>query len=184
MKLATLVALSVSLLLAGPSWAADWDKITINDLKGKPLELKKSKVLVVANIASRCGYTPQLEELQKLHDKYKAKGLQVVGFPSNDFRQEPLEGEEIAKFCNLKYNVAFPITKKGHVKGKEIHPLYQYLTSNAAKKGPVSWNFEKFVVRTSDGKVVGRFKSGVKPLDTELTKVVEKELAASGKKSH
>lgn len=138
----------------------------------------KGKVILLVNIASQCGYTPQLDDLQKLHEKYSEKGLVVVGVPSNDFGGQTPEGDkEMKKFCRLRYGVKFPLLSKGVVIGKEKRDLYKYLTEKSPKlyRGAVAWNFEKFLI-SKDGSVVGRFKSSVKPLDSELVKSIESQL--------
>lgn len=147
-------------------------------LRGKPLALEqfKGKVLLVVNTASKCGFTGQYDGLEKIHKKYGKKGLAVIGFPSNDFGgQEPGSEEEIAKFCKFNYGVTFPMSKKVTVNGKGQHPIYRHLTTQASEKGPVSWNFEKFLVDRK-GQVVGRFKSKVTPESKELTDAIEKLL--------
>ncbi len=157
---------------------SDLYKIQTKNVKNKAIDFSayKGKAVLFVNTASRCGYTPQFEGLQKVHDKYKAKGFEVVGFPTNDFRQEDMEGEKIAEFCKLNYGVNFTILKKGHVNGKDRHPLYHYLIKNSSTPSEdVSWNFEKFLV-DKNGKVVGRFKSGVGPNSSELINSIEKVL--------
>lgn len=141
-----------------------------------PLSTYKGKVAVVVNTASQCGYTPQYKDLEALYAKYKEKGLVVLGFPSNDFGgQEPGSDAEIKKFCELKYKVTFPMFSKSKVIGPDKQPIYQFLTTSAAEKGEVSWNFEKFLI-DRNGKVVGRYKSKVTPLSPELTGAIEKLL--------
>ena len=139
----------------------------------------KGKVLLVVNVASKCGFTPQYEGLEALNRKYKDQGLQVVGFPCNDYKsQEPGTIDEIKTFCKTKYDVTFPIYGKLHTIGAEQSPLYKYLTgAGSTNPGDVKWNFEKFVI-SRDGKVTARFPSKVKPDAPELTAAVEKELAA------
>ncbi len=141
--------------------------VKMSDFKGKPV--------LLVNIATRCGYTGQLEGLEKLHDKYKEKGLQVVGIPSNDFGgQTPESNEEVVKFCKLNYDVSFPVMNKEVVKGDSKIPLVAYLVDQTGKED-IAWNFEKFLV-DKNGKVVSRFKSGVEPLSAELTQKVEEVL--------
>lgn len=145
------------------------------DGKKTPLSAYAGKVAVVVNTASKCGYTPQYKDLEALYEKYKDKGLVVLGFPSNDFgAQEPGTNAEIKKFCDLNFKVSFPLFAKNPVKGTEKQPVYQYLTekTDAKLQGDISWNFEKFVV-DKNGTVVARYKSAVKPLDSELEKTVE-----------
>jgi glutathione peroxidase len=136
----------------------------------------KGKVLLLVNVASKCGYTPQYEGLQALYSKYKDQGLVVLGFPANNFgAQEPGSNEEIKQFCTLKYNVSFPLFAKISVKGTDIHPLYQYLTTHPQFGGDIKWNFGKFLVGR-DGKVLARFESADKPEGEKMTQAVEQAL--------
>jgi glutathione peroxidase len=140
----------------------------------------KGKVVLLVNVASKCGYTPQYKALEALHEKYGTEGLAVVGVPCNQFgNQEPGTAEEIAEFCTKNYGVTFDMLAKVDVKGKESAPLYKHITSkktNPEFAGTVGWNFEKFLFNR-DGKVVARFKSKVKPDSAELIDAIEKELA-------
>jgi len=154
---------------------------TLNSIDGKatPLASYKGKVLLLVNVASKCGYTPQYAGLQSLYAKYKDKGLVIVGVPANNFGgQEPGTNEEIKTFCSRNYNVTFPIMSKVSVKGSDATPLYQYLTDKAANPavgGDVKWNFTKFLVG-KDGKPVQRFEPGVSPDSPELAQAIEKAL--------
>jgi glutathione peroxidase len=146
--------------------------LVVTDIDGKKVDLKsyRGTALLVVNVASECGYTPQYAELQQLHQRYKDRGFTVLGFPSNDYGgQEPGDGAEIKKFASSEYGVTFPLFEKVHTSGKEMCPLYQKLTS---AKGGVKWNFTKFLVDTN-GVVVAKFDSGTTPLSTELTSAVE-----------
>ena len=148
-------------------------------LDGKPVDLAsfQGKVVVVVNVASRCGATPQYAGLQKLYETYKDRGLVVIGFPANDFgAQEPGTDAQIAEFCSSKYAVTFPMFSKITVKGPGKVALYQSLTESADPKGEVAWNFEKFLIG-KDGSVIGRFKSGVAPESPDLAKAIEAALA-------
>ncbi|MEZ6135322.1 MAG: glutathione peroxidase [Pirellulaceae bacterium] len=142
-------------------------------------EKYKGKVVLVVNVASKCGLTPQYTELQKLHEKYHDKGLAVVGFPCNQFgKQEPGSSKEIATFCTENYGVTFDMFEKIEVNGDEACELYKQLTATEAKPvgaGKISWNFEKFLVGR-DGKVVARFSPRTTPDDKTLLGAVEKEL--------
>lgn len=155
---------------------------TVNDIGGKPVELSRYKgdVLLIVNVASKCGYTPQYADLQKLYDTYKDKGLRILAFPANDFRQQdPGSNEQIKQFCTSKYNVTFDLFAKIVVKGKDQAPLYQFLTdekANAPYGGEIQWNFTKFLVGR-DGKVVGRFEPKIKPSDAKVVKAIETELS-------
>lgn len=152
--------------------------LTVNNIDGKPTPLSafKGKVAVVVNTASQCGYTPQYKDLEALYQKYKDKGVVVLGFPSNDFGgQEPGTNAEVKQFCTLKYKTTFPLFSKNPVKGPEKQEAYRFLTEGSEKsfQGEVGWNFEKFVIN-KEGKVIARFKSGVVPLGSDLeTKVQE-----------
>jgi glutathione peroxidase len=155
---------------------------TMKDIDGKDVPLAKyqGKVLLIVNTASQCGYTPQYKELQGIYQKYKDQGFEVLAFPANEFgAQEPGSDEQIKQFCSTKYKVSFPLFSKIVVKGKGIHPLYEYLTTevtNVKHAGPIPWNFAKFVVNRK-GEVVARFEPGVKPDSSALTTVVEEALA-------
>ena len=141
----------------------------------------KGKVVLLVNVASECGYTPQYTGLQEIYEKYGKDGLVVLGVPSNEFgRQEPGTNDEIRKFCTTKYKVTFPLTGKVVIKGTGQVPLYKFLTSkdtNPKFAGDVGWNFEKFLINRK-GEVVGRFKSGVEPTSDELVKAIRSELDA------
>jgi len=148
-------------------------------IDGKAVDLGsfKGKVVLVVNVASRCGYTGQYAGLQKLYETHKDKGLVVLGFPANDFgAQEPGSDAQIADFCSSTYGVTFPMFAKITVKGPDKAPLYKALTEAADPQGEVGWNFEKFLIG-KDGAVVGRFKSGVAPDDAKLVKAIEAALS-------
>lgn len=138
----------------------------------------RGKAILVVNVASRCGYTPQYEGLQKLHETYGPKGLVVVGIPSNDFGgQEPGTAEEIRSFCDSRFGVSFPILAKVHAKGPDIAPVYATLTGETAPPiaGEVRWNFTKFLV-DKDGVPVARFEPKVEPLSEEMISAIEATL--------
>jgi len=156
--------------------ASSAHEFTLKSIDGKdvPLSTFKGKAVLFVNVASRCGYTPQYAGLEALYQKYRDRGLVVVGVPANNFGgQEPGTNEEIKEFCTRKYNVTFPMMSKVSVKGGDINPLYAWLTSSTG--GDVRWNFTKFLVG-KDGKVISRFESGVKPDAAELTGAIEKAL--------
>ncbi len=153
----------------------------LETLDGKPVQLSKykGKTLLIVNTASNCGYTKQYAGLQALNQKYKAQGLEVLGFPANNFGgQEPGSNEEIGAFCQKNFGVTFDLFAKSSVKGKDISPLFKYLTTEAKPDATdeIGWNFEKFLV-SRDGTLVSRYKSGVTPDSAELTQAVETELA-------
>jgi gluconolactonase len=154
---------------------------TVTDIDGNSVSLSQyeGKVLLVVNVASKCGFTKQYAGLQQLYEKYKDQGFVVLGFPANNFlRQEPGTDSEIKRFCTTKFNVTFPMFSKISVKGKDIHPLYQYLTSpkeNGEFGQSITWNFNKFLI-DKNGKTIGYFGSRVKPLDSKITNAVEEAL--------
>jgi glutathione peroxidase len=154
---------------------------TMKNIDGKDTKLSdyRGKVLLLVNVASKCGYTPQYEGLQAVYAKYRDQGLVVLGFPANNFGgQEPGTNEEIKQFCTMKYNVSFPMFAKISVKGADIHPLYKFLTSketNPEFGGDITWNFNKFLVDRT-GKIVARFETGEKPDGEKVTQAVETAL--------
>ena len=169
---AALVAMIGSVSMFAASNIHDF---TLNSIDGKPTSLAayKGKIVLLVNVASRCGYTPQYTGLEALYQKYKDKGLVVLGFPANNFgMQEPGTDEEIKTFCSSKYNVTFPMYSKISVKGDDAAPLYQFLTK---EKGAVKWNFTKFLTG-KDGKVIEKFDSAMKPDSAELVKAIENAL--------
>lgn len=174
-------------------------KVKKIDGKEASLDEYKGKVLLIVNVASKCGLTPQYEGLEKLYKEYREKGFAVLGFPANEFlSQEPGSNEEIQQFCTMNFGVDFPMFEKIVVKGKGQHPLYSFLTEakpNATmkeggsllarlkekgllggKSNDIKWNFEKFLVNKK-GDVVDRFSPDMDPLDPAITKAVERELA-------
>ena len=156
--------------------------IPLETLAGQPTSLREyaGRPLLIVNVASKCGLTPQYEQLQQLHERYGERGLAVLGFPSNQFAgQEPGTAEEIQEFCSTNYGVTFPLFSKIDVNGPDRHPLYAELTRTpdpGGTAGDVQWNFEKFLV-AADGKVIARFSPGVVPDDPRLVDAV-KALAA------
>lgn len=154
-------------------------EIGLKDIDGKATNLGAfaGKTILLVNVASHCGYTPQYEALEAIHEKYKDRGFTVVGVPCNDFgAQEPGSNKEIKEFCSSKYNVTFPMMDKVHVKGPEQHPLYAYLTGkDAAYPGDIKWNFGKFLIGP-DGKVLKRWDSATKPDSKEVTDAIEASL--------
>lgn len=150
-------------------------KVETADGKPKSLSDYKGQVLLIVNVASRCGYTPQYTGLEAMYRKYKDQGLRILAFPCNQFgAQEPSPIDEIVTFCSTKYDVTFDILNKIEVNGPNRSPLYAALTKTEPA-GDISWNFEKFVV-SKDGTVVGRYKSKVAPESPELVTAIEREL--------
>ena len=161
-----------------PAMSISITDVTVENAKGEPKSLGEyeGNVLLIVNVASKCGHTPQYEQLEALNRKYAKRGLRVLGFPCNDFMgQEPGTIEEIQQFCSTKYDVTFDLFNKIHVKGSDQSPLYAKLTQ-AAPAGDVSWNFEKFLVG-KDGTVVERFSPKTKPDAQEVVSAIERELA-------
>ena len=160
--------------------------MSIHDIKVRTIDGEErslgefaGKALLVVNVASKCGFTPQYEGLQKLYETYKDRGLEILGFPCNQFLgQEPGTNDEIAEFCSLNYGVSFPMFEKIDVNGDDRHPLYAELTQHSdaeGKSGDVGWNFEKFVVSPS-GEVTNRFRTPVKPEAPEVVGAIEAQL--------
>ncbi len=145
-------------------------RVRTNSGEEARLSAYAGKVILIVNTASRCGFTPQYEALESLYKKYRDSGLEILAFPCNQFlKQEPGTNKDIAEFCSLTYGVSFPIFDKIDVRGKAIHPLYRYLTSQKKRAfglKSVTWNFTKFLVNR-DGRVVGRYAPSVKPENIE-----------------
>ena len=177
----TSLVLGLVIIMAGSAVAGNIYDFTLPSIDGKPMPLAefKGKVVLVVNVASRCGYTPQYSGLESLYEKYKDQGLVIVGFPANNFSaQEPGTNEEIKAFCSRKYNVTFPMYSKVSVKGDDQTPLYQYLTKQTGPSiaGDIKWNFTKFLV-DRNGNVVERFESAVTPDSKEVVSAIEKQLS-------
>jgi len=156
---------------------------TMKDIDGKDVSLAsfKGKVVMIVNVASKCGFTRQYKGLQEIYTRYKDQGFVILGFPANNFlQQEPGTNSEIKEFCTLNYGVTFPMFSKISVIGDNIHPLYQFLTSkesNPEFSGKITWNFNKFLFNRN-GKVVNRFSSRVKPGDDKVLEGIEIALKA------
>ncbi len=181
MKLALSLALCLLTHLASAQ-TKPLTEIPLKDINGKDTSLKPyaGKVLLIVNVASQCGATPQYAGLESLHKEFGARGLVVLGFPCNDFgAQEPGTAAEIKQFCTTNYKVTFPLFEKVRIsEGSEQHPLFTALTGKGSPHpGPVTWNFSKFLVGR-DGKVAARFDTGTEPDDSALIKAIEKALAA------
>ncbi len=155
--------------------AHDFSFTTID---GKPLALKDlaGKAVLVVNVASYCGFTPQYTDLQKLHETYGSRGLVVLGVPSNDFgAQEPRGEAEIAKFCKSMYGVGFPLTTKQKVIGPDAHAFYRWIATQAGEGAAPKWNFHKYLIG-KDGSLLGAWPSRVRPGSGEITEAVETAL--------
>lgn len=190
MSLATLFVLSMTLMnpqsspnelalqAGGAPAAGSIYKFQVDDIDGKPVRLDKfaGQVLLVVNVASKCGNTPQYEGLEALYRKYRARGFSVLGFPANQFRnQEPGTNADIKAFCTERYGVTFPMFSKIVVTGPEIHPLYSWLVANAPYHDDIEWNFAKFLIDRK-GMVCGRFLPKVQPNDPALIQAIERAL--------
>ena len=157
--------------------------IPVNTLFGEPASLGdlSGKTLLVVNVASKCGLTPQYEGLERLHERYRDRGFSVVGFPCNQFGgQEPGSADQIQEFCSVNYGVSFPLFEKIDVNGPDRHPIYAELTEvpdAAGEAGDIQWNFEKFLI-SPDGKVAGRFRPQTEPEDPQLVAAIEASLPA------
>lgn len=178
----TLLALTLLAtgLIAGPATLYDF---TMDGIDGKPVPLArfKGQVVLVVNVASKCGNTPQYAALESLYRSKKPQGFSVLGFPANEFKnQEPGTNAEIYQFCIENYHVTFPMFSKIVVKGEGIAPLYQWLLANDGVEGDIDWNFAKFLIGR-DGKVLARFPAKTKP---DAPEVVERINQALAKKSH
>lgn len=180
----TLTIVMLVSMLGGFAAAKDIESVhdfTMAGIDGENIELGKykGKVLLVVNVASKCGLTPQYKGLQEIYKKYKDKGFVVLGFPANNFRkQEPGSNSEIKNFCSVNYGVEFPMFSKISVKGNDIHPLYRFLTGKAGNPkfaGEIRWNFDKFLV-DKNGKVIHRFHPKTKPGDAKVTQAIEAAL--------
>jgi glutathione peroxidase len=156
---------------------------TVKTIDGKEQKLSdyKGKVVMLVNVASRCGYTKQYTPLQAVYQKYADQGFVILGFPANNFKgQEPGTDEEIKEFCSSRYNVTFPLMSKISVAGDDKHPLYKFLTEEQTSRefaGDIGWNFTKFLV-DRNGNLIGRFATKTSPDDPKVTAAIEKALAA------
>lgn len=166
--------------LSSSSKSANVGDFIVKDINSKEVKLSdfKGKVLLIVNVASKCGFTSQYAGLQKIYETYKDQGFKVLGFPCNDFGgQEPGTNEEIKSFCSLNFKVTFPMFDKVHVKGDEKDPLFDLLTDNSVTgKSSIKWNFEKFVI-DKEGNIVDRFRSTTKPDSKKIISLIERELS-------
>ncbi len=178
-----IAALCVAGLAASALAATSPLEFKVKDIDGKKVDLSKykGKVVLMVNVASKCGLTPQYEQLQALHDEYAEKGLAILGFPANNFgKQEPGTNKAIKRFCTSKYDVKFDMFAKVSVKGDDQCELYKFLTSkedNGKFGGEIKWNFTKFLIGR-DGKVISRFEPRTKPDAKKVVSAIEKALRA------
>ena len=153
--------------------------IVVKNMLGERVELSryKGKVLLIVNVASKCGFTPQYEGLEELYAKYNDQGFEILAFPCNQFGgQEPGTNEEIKEFCSTTFGVTFPLFDKIDVNGTDRSPLYKRLTNSpSVETGDIKWNFEKFLI-SKEGNVIARFRSKVEPMSDEILKALEAEL--------
>ena len=177
MKFFSSLFLSISLTVAVSADNPTLD-IQLKDIDGKKTSLNahKGKVMLVVNVASKCGLTPQYKQLQAIHDKFSKKGFTVLGFPCNQFgKQEPGTALEIKKFCSDNYSVTFPLHAKIEVNGDDAHPLYKKLKKESGGSDKIRWNFEKFLL-DGNGKVIKRFSPSVKPDSNDVIAAIESAL--------
>ena len=180
MKLLLCMLFCAATLVAAEKTVHDF---TLNSIDGQPAPLAayKGKVVLLVNVASKCGFTPQYSALESTYEKYKDRGFVIVGIPANNFgAQEPGSNQEIKTFCSSKYHVTFPMMAKVSVKGDDITPLYQFLTdksSNPQSGGEIKWNFTKFLIGP-DGRVITRFEPEMTPDSPQVTSAIEEALAS------
>jgi glutathione peroxidase len=170
--------LLIVLMLMNVAFAENFYDFKLDQIGSKQIDFSqfKDKSVLVVNIATACGYTPQLDGLEKLHKNYQAKGLVVIGIPSNEFGgQTPESDDKVAEFCKKNFGVNFPISKKQIVTGKEKNKLIAYLIAQTSDKSEIEWNFEKFLIN-KDGRLIQRFKSSISPDDKNLISAIEKTL--------
>lgn len=179
MKAITLVLVSLVAFFAPNTNTPTVYQFTMNSIEGKPVSLKQyeGKVMIIVNTASKCGLTPQYADLEKFYKQYQTKGVALLGFPANNFlHQEPGTNDDIKTFCEKNYGVTFDMFEKIEVKGKDINPLYDFLTrkdKNGNVESDVSWNFQKFVINKK-GEVVASFSPKTSIYDAEVVALVEK----------
>jgi len=181
LKPALIAASAVAVVAAAPAAPRTAHDIRMTAIDGKPLPLSryKGQVMLVVNTASFCGYTPQYEALQKVHEAYRARGFTVLGVPSGDFKgQEYGSNKEIAQFCESKFGIRFPMAEKAAVVGPQAAPFYRWAAAELGPDNVPKWNFHKYLVGR-DGRLVAAFPSKVKPDDPQVTAAIEKALAAN-----
>jgi len=152
-------------------------ELSINNISGKVINLKnyKNKVVLIVNTASYCGFTKQYTDLQMLWEKYKSKGLVILGVPSNSFNQEKKDNKEVKEFCEINFNINFPLTEIFDVKGENAHPLYKWAKDNYGNSAVPKWNFHKILVN-KNGQIIDTFSSFTNPMSNKIIKKIEKSL--------
>lgn len=179
-KLPTIIAISLLLALSSVVQAQSFYDFAVKDIDGNDflLEQFKGKKVMVVNVASKCGYTPQYEQLEAVYKKYNNQGFVIIGFPANNFmKQEPGTNEEIKEFCTLNYGVTFPMMEKISVKGKKMAPIYEWLTDealNGESSSKVKWNFQKYLI-SADGKLEHVINPQIKPDDPKIIAWIEEQ---------
>ena len=179
LKKLKLFLLLIMISFLGNEVSASYDKLAYDfkfkDLDGSALNLSvyKGKVIVVVNVASQCGFTNQYEDMQNVWEQYQAKGIVILGVPSNDFgKQEPGSNEDIKNFCEAKFGITFPMTEKVSVKGTDAHPFYIWAEKNHGKSAVPKWNFHKIIIN-KEGKIEKTFSSITNPSSKKFKKVIE-----------
>ena len=172
-----LILMLFSTITAAENYSKLAYDFSFNDLDGTEMKLSefKNKVLLITNVASKCGFTSQYEDLQTIWEKYQKEGLVVIGVPSNSFNQEPGSNEEVKNFCEAKFGISFPMTQKTEVKGENAHPFFKWANENYGSKAIPKWNFHKIIVG-KDGKVFNTFSSMTKPTSKKFVKSIEEAL--------
>ena len=176
--LAVVLTLVVTCLSSAGGWAMTAFDFAFESIDGKPMPFSsfKGKAVLVVNTASQCGFTPQYEGLQSVWEKYRGRGLVVLGVPSNDFGgQEPGNAAQIKRFCEVNFNVDFPLTEKQTVIGGKAHPFYRWIASELGEGAAPRWNFHKYLI-SPEGKIIGTYPSQVRPDAPELIKAIEAAL--------
>ena len=179
LKYIKLIILLIMISFFGDKLSANYEKLAYDfqfkDLDGSSLSLSeyKGKIIIAVNVASQCGFTNQYEDLQKLWDRYQAKGVIILGIPSNDFgKQEPGTNKDIKNFCEAKFGISFPMTEKVSVKGSNAHPFYIWARENHGKSAVPKWNFHKIII-DRNGKIANTFTSITNPYSKKFLKVIE-----------
>ena len=181
MKKFTIIGITIIMFFFKNSVAANYDKIffdlKINSITGEVIDLNdyKDKVVLIVNTASYCGFTKQYTELQTLWDKYKSKGFIVLGVPSNSFNQEKKSNSEVKEFCDVNFDIDFPLTSITDVKGENAHEIYQWAKENYGKSAVPKWNFYKILINRQ-GKIEDTFSSLTNPMSKKITNIIEKIL--------